>query len=73
MADERQEALNKALKKIEKNFGKGSIMRMGDAVDTQISTIPSGSLALDDALGVGGFPKEESSKFMGLKVLVRQL
>ncbi|MDE7511456.1 recombinase RecA [Pediococcus pentosaceus] len=57
MADERQKALNKALKKIEKNFGKGSIMRMGDAVDTQISTIPSGSLALDDALGVGGFPK----------------
>ncbi|TLQ05394.1 recombinase RecA [Pediococcus stilesii] len=57
MADERQEALNKALKKIEKNFGKGSIMRMGDAVDTKISTIPSGSLALDDALGVGGFPK----------------
>ncbi|MBF7125438.1 recombinase RecA [Pediococcus pentosaceus] len=57
MADERQEALNKALKKIEKSFGKGSIMRMGDAVDTQISTIPSGSLALDDALGVGGFPK----------------
>ena len=57
MEDERLEALNKALKKIEKNFGKGSIMRMGDAVDTQISTIPSGSLALDDALGVGGFPK----------------
>ena len=57
MADERKEALNKALKKIEKNFGKGSIMRMGDAVDTQISTIPSGSLALDDALGVGGYPK----------------
>jgi recombination protein RecA len=57
VADERKEALNKALKKIEKNFGKGSIMRMGDAVDTQISTIPSGSLALDDALGVGGYPK----------------
>ena len=57
MADERKEALNKALKKIEKNFGKGSIMRMGDAVDTQISTITSGSLALDDALGVGGYPK----------------
>ena len=57
MADERKEALNKALKKIEKIFGKGSIMRMGDAVDTQISTIPSGSLALDDALGVGGYPK----------------
>ncbi|GEP19430.1 recombinase RecA [Pediococcus argentinicus] len=57
MADERQAALDKALKKIEKNFGKGSIMRMGDAADTQISTISSGSLALDDALGVGGFPR----------------
>lgn len=57
VADERQAALDKALKKIEKNFGKGSIMRMGDAADTQISTISSGSLALDDALGVGGFPR----------------
>ncbi|AEV95001.1 recombinase RecA [Pediococcus claussenii] len=57
MADERKTALDNALKKIEKNFGKGSIMRMGDAVDTKISTIPSGSLALDEALGVGGFPK----------------
>ncbi|MBN7274429.1 recombinase RecA [Ligilactobacillus pobuzihii] len=57
MADERQAALDAALKKIEKNFGKGSIMRMGDKADTQISTIPSGSLALDEALGVGGYPR----------------
>ncbi|PWF99574.1 recombinase RecA [Levilactobacillus bambusae] len=57
MADERKAALDKALKKIEKDFGKGSIMRMGDAVDTQISTVSSGSLALDVALGVGGFPR----------------
>lgn len=57
MADERQAALDKALKKIEKDFGKGAIMRMGQKVDTQISTVPSGSLALDYALGVGGYPR----------------
>ncbi|WP_283678616.1 recombinase RecA [Lentilactobacillus sp. Marseille-Q4993] len=57
MADQRKAALDKALKNIEKEFGKGSIMRMGDKADTQISTIPSGSLALDEALGVGGYPR----------------
>ncbi len=55
--DARQAALDTALKKIEKNFGKGSIMRMGDKVDTQISTVSTGSLALDNALGVGGYPR----------------
>ena len=43
--------------KIEKDFGKGAIMKMGEKADTQISTVPSGSLALDEALGVGGFPR----------------
>lgn len=57
MADDRKVALDAALKKIEKNFGKGSIMKLGEKVDTQISTIPSGSLALDVALGVGGYPR----------------
>jgi len=57
MADERQAALDKALKKIEKDFGKGSIMRMGDDTKMQIQTVPSGSLALDVALGVGGYPR----------------
>ncbi len=57
MADDRQAALEQALKKIEKNFGKGSIMKLGEKADTQISTIPSGSLALDVALGVGGYPR----------------
>ncbi|AQW22216.1 DNA recombination/repair protein RecA [Lentilactobacillus curieae] len=57
MADQRKAALDKALKSIEKEFGKGSIMRMGDKADTQISTIPTGSLALDEALGVGGYPR----------------
>lgn len=55
--DERKAALETALKKIEKNFGKGAIMRMGDKVDTQISTVSSGSLAIDEALGVGGYPR----------------
>lgn len=57
MADDRKVALDAALKKIEKNFGKGSIMKLGEKIDTQISTIPSGSLALDVALGVGGYPR----------------
>ncbi|KRK39718.1 recombinase RecA [Levilactobacillus parabrevis] len=57
MADERQAALDKALKKIEKDFGKGSIMRLGDNTNMQVETVPSGSLALDVALGVGGYPR----------------
>lgn len=57
MADDRKVALDAALKKIEKNFGKGSIMILGEKIDTQISTVPSGSLALDVALGVGGYPR----------------
>jgi len=57
VSDDRKAALDNALKKIEKNFGKGSIMRMGDKADTRISTVPTGSLSLDEALGVGGFPR----------------
>ena len=55
--DEKKAALDAALKKIEKNFGKGAVMRMGEKVDTQISTVPTGSIALDAALGVGGYPR----------------
>ena len=57
MNEDRKKALDKALKDIEKSFGKGSIMRLGEKVDTKISTIPSGSLALDIALGIGGYPR----------------
>ena len=57
MADDRKAALDAALKKIEKNYGKGAVMKLGEKIDQQISTIPSGSLALDVALGVGGFPR----------------
>lgn len=55
--DEKQAALDAALKKIEKNFGKGAVMRMGEKADTQILTVPTGSLALDAAIGVGGYPR----------------
>jgi len=57
LADDRKAALDAALKKIEKNYGKGSIMKLGEKIDQQVSTIPSGSLALDVALGVGGSPR----------------
>jgi recombination protein RecA len=57
LADQRQAALDAALKRIEKNFGKGSIMRMGEKSDMNVATVSSGSLALDEALGVGGYPK----------------
>ncbi|MFO1445981.1 recombinase RecA [Bacillus sp. Bva_UNVM-123] len=54
---DRQAALEQALKQIEKQFGKGSIMKLGEQTDRKISTVPSGSLALDAALGVGGYPR----------------
>ncbi len=55
--ENRQKALDEALKKIERTYGKGSVMKMGDKVDTEVSTVPSGSLAVDIALGVGGYPR----------------
>lgn len=55
--EERLKALDAALKKIEKKFGKGSIMKMGGKVDTKISTISSGSIAIDAGLGIGGYPR----------------
>ncbi|WP_026566502.1 recombinase RecA [Bacillus sp. UNC41MFS5] len=57
MSNDRKAALEMALKQIEKQFGKGSIMKMGEKTDTKILTSPSGSLALDAALGVGGYPR----------------
>ncbi|MBO4884157.1 MAG: recombinase RecA, partial [Clostridia bacterium] len=56
--DERKRALEMALSKIEKDFGKGSVMRLGDAADKmQVEVIPTGCLHLDFALGVGGLPR----------------
>ena len=58
MDDNRKKALNAALLQIEKQFGKGSVMRMGDAAAARdIDVIPTGSLSLDIALGIGGLPR----------------
>ena len=54
---EKLKVLQAAISKIEKNYGKGSIMKLGDKAVEQMDTISSGSIALDSALGVGGFPK----------------
>ncbi|HLR72407.1 MAG TPA: recombinase RecA [Pseudogracilibacillus sp.] len=54
---DKQKALDEALRKIEKQFGKGSVMKLGEEAERKIDTIPSGSLALDVALGIGGYPK----------------
>lgn len=55
--EERQNALNEALKKIEKSFGKGSVMKLGDSQFTKVQSTSTGSLKLDVALGIGGYPK----------------
>lgn len=57
MAEEKIKALEEAFKQIEKQFGKGSIMKLGEKVFGDIPVIPSGSISLDLALGVGGYPK----------------
>jgi recombination protein RecA len=57
MADEKLKALEEAFKAIEKQYGKGSIMKLGDKIYTEMEVIPSGSISLDIALGVGGYPK----------------
>lgn len=54
---EKQKALEKALEQITKQFGKGSIMRLGDKTSMQVASIPTGSIDLDIALGIGGIPK----------------
>lgn len=55
--EKKEVALADAIKQIEKQFGKGSVMRLGDRVAVDIDVIPTGSLTLDLALGIGGYPK----------------
>jgi recombination protein RecA len=57
LSEEKQRALSLAITQIDKQFGKGSIMRLGETQTLDIAVIPSGSLALDAALGVGGVPR----------------
>lgn len=62
---EREKAVEAARAQIEKQFGKGSLMKMGDRRQMKIETIPSGSMLLDEALGVGGFPKGRIVEIFG--------
>src|SRR5574344_1650121 len=55
--DKKEEALEEAIRSIEKAYGKGSVMRLGDHAKVDVDVIPTGSLLLDQALGVGGYPK----------------
>ena len=55
--DDRAKALDAALSQIEKQFGKGSIMRLGENLHMNIESIATGALALDMALGIGGLPR----------------
>ncbi|MFA5537281.1 MAG: recombinase RecA [Bacillota bacterium] len=62
---EKQKALEMALLQIEKQFGKGSIMRMGQSVGVAIEVIPTGALSLDVALGIGGLPRGRVIEIFG--------
>jgi recombination protein RecA len=57
MNNDSKKALDAAISQIQKQFGKGSIMKLGEATETNVSTFPTGSLSLDIALGVGGMPR----------------
>ena len=54
---DREKALEAALAQIDRNFGKGSVMRLGDDTRPPVAVIPTGSIALDVALGIGGLPR----------------
>jgi recombination protein RecA len=55
--DEKKKALEMVFSQIERQFGKGAVMKLGEAAHMNIDTIPTGALGLDIALGVGGFPR----------------
>ncbi|MDD3303890.1 MAG: recombinase RecA [Clostridia bacterium] len=57
ISEERKKALDIAMAQIEKNFGKGSVMKLGEIGNVNVDSIPSGALSLDIALGIGGFPR----------------
>ena len=65
MDDKKEKALQDALKDIEKQYGKGSIMKLGDRANVDVDAISSGSIALDVALGIGGYPKGRIIEIFG--------
>ena len=62
---EKQKALNLTLDKIEKNFGKGTIMKLGDDAIIDVPAISSGSISLDRAMGIGGYPRGRVTEIFG--------
>ena len=62
---DRDKLLNDVLKDIEREYGKGAVMRLGDRAGTDVEPIPSGSLLLDQALGIGGYPKVRIIEIFG--------
>src|SRR5579875_3404857 len=64
-ASERERALEQAVQQIERRFGKGAIMRLGEAAHAQVEAIPTGSIALDLAIGVGGVPRGRITEIYG--------
>jgi len=64
-ANEKWRAVETALTQIERQFGKGSIMRLGDRPDVPVSVIPTGSLAVDAAIGIGGIPRGRVVEIFG--------
>ncbi len=65
MATDRQKAVDLAIEQIEREFGRGSLMRLGDSARMKIGVIPTGSLSLDLALGVGGIPRGRVTEIFG--------
>ena len=71
-SSEKLKALQATMEKIEKNFGKGSIMKMGDDSVEQVEVIPTGSIALNVALGVGGYPRGRIIEIYGPNLWISQ-
>jgi len=67
MKEDKRKAIETALKQIEKQYGKGSVMKLGEAKIEKIPVIPTGSLGLDIALGVGGYPRGRIIEIFGLE------
>ncbi|HXY06281.1 MAG TPA: recombinase RecA, partial [Terriglobales bacterium] len=65
MGDERSKAIDLAFSQIDKQFGKGSIMRLGERGHVGVEAIPTGALALDLALGIGGLPRGRIVEIFG--------
>lgn len=69
MSQDRKKALEQALAGITKQFGKGAIMKLGESPNMNVEVIPTGSIALDIALGVGGLPKGRIIEIYGEQLI----